>query len=60
LLSDSLGQYFYSDDPSEIALLDAGAPISGWARTGDSFDVAISTASNPLVDAVYLIAQQIL
>jgi hypothetical protein len=35
--NQSLGQYFYSDDPAEIAILDA--PISGWVKTGESFEV---------------------
>lgn len=35
--SQSLDQYFYSDDPAEAAILDAAN--SGWVRTGESFDV---------------------
>jgi len=33
----TLDQYFYADDPAEIALLDS-VPSSGWIRTGESFD----------------------
>jgi hypothetical protein len=37
-----LGQYFYTDDPAELASLDAGSSGSGWVRTGESFDVIYS------------------
>lgn len=41
-----LGQYFYSDDGAEIAKLDATA--SGWARTGESFDVISYHGQSPV------------
>ena len=34
----SLDHYFITHIPSEIAILDAGAQIKGWARTGQSFN----------------------
>jgi predicted dienelactone hydrolase len=39
----SLGHYFVTADPNEIAALDVGA-IPGWSRTGDAFKVYVPTA----------------
>ena len=37
----SLGHYFYTVDPNEIAALDSGTGARGWARTGKSFRVLV-------------------
>jgi hypothetical protein len=37
----SLGHYFYTVDPNEIAALDSGSGAQGWARTGNSFRVLV-------------------
>ena len=37
----SLGHYFYTVDPAEIAALDAGTGARGWTRTGKSFRVLV-------------------
>ena len=41
----SLGHYFMTADPTEIAILDAGTPIVGWKRTGDVFKAWSATSS---------------
>ena len=37
----SLGHYFYTVDPNEIAALDSGTGAPGWARTGEAFRVLV-------------------
>lgn len=41
----SLDHYFISHIPGEIAILDAGVTIKGWARTGRSFNVYTAAGS---------------
>lgn len=43
----SLGHYFLSVTPQEMALLDAGLPLPGWQRTGLSFWVYPADGSAP-------------
>lgn len=41
----ALDHYFITDLASEIAVLDAGVAIKGWARTGQSFNVYVATGN---------------
>jgi hypothetical protein len=43
----SLGHYFLTVTPQEMALLDAGLPLPGWQRTGLSFWVFPADGSAP-------------
>jgi len=43
----SLGHYFLTVTPQEMALLDAGLPLPGWQRTGLSFWVYPADGSAP-------------
>ena len=42
----ALDHYFITDLANEIAILDAGVTIKGWARTGQSFNVYAAAGSN--------------
>jgi len=41
----ALDHYFITDRTDEIAILDAGVTIKGWARTGQSFNVYVAAGS---------------
>jgi murein DD-endopeptidase MepM/ murein hydrolase activator NlpD len=44
--SSALNHYFMTSFPREIAALDAGTPIAGWTRTGETFPTYTSANSD--------------
>lgn len=53
--NESLDHYFITHVAAEIALLDAGATIKGWSRTGQSFKVLTgATAGSSPVCRFYI------